>query len=181
MADHVDFMADLCCFDVFTRGRFLTSEQSAFQEHSLTYGERKETRGQSLLIFFWISGCTTYYGKKKKKKREKKKERKSGIWIICPLWISKCLPYHLSVFQFPWLEGHLWWWRVKIKYQSLVARAWVCFPHQVSLKIIKLWTEDDFCEAVLVTGQFCLLLLWKKEGLKWDINWYTLLTGLSCT
>lgn len=162
MADHVDFMADLCCFDVFTRGRFLTSEQSAFQEHSLTYGERKETRGQSLLIFFWISGCTTYYGKKKKK-REKKKERKSGIWIICPLWISKCLPYHLSVFQFPWLEGHLWWWRVKIKYQSLVARAWVCFPHQVSLKIIKL-NRRWFLWSCFSNWPVLFIIIVKKRG-----------------
>lgn len=143
--------------------------------------EKGKKHGDSLFSYFFGFLDAQLIMVKKEKKREKKKERKSGIWIICPLWISKCLPYHLSVFQFPWLEGHLWWWRVKIKYQSLVARAWVCFPHQVSLKIIKLWTEDDFCEAVLVTGQFCLLLLWKKEGLKWDINWYTLLTGLSCT
>lgn len=71
MADHVDFMADLCRFDVFTRGRFLTSEQSTFQEHSLTYGERKETQGQSLLIIFLISGYTTNYGKKFKKRTKK--------------------------------------------------------------------------------------------------------------
>lgn len=100
----------------------------------------------------------------KKKKREKKKERKSGIWIICPLWISKCLPYHLSVFQFPWLEGHLWWWRVKIKYQSLVARAWVCFPHQVSLKIIKTLSRRWFLWSCFSNWPVLFIIIVKKRG-----------------